>query len=198
LTLPPHIHAQDRDEWHDWLEANHETASEIWVMYLKKGSGQPSIAWADAVEVARCFGWIDGLIKSVDEHRYMQRWTPRRPKSKWSNVNKQIVLRLITAGELRPMGLATVEAAKASGEWDRAYTVQRSTPVPDDLKTKLKANPEAKAQQQRLSRPRWERWVAWLDSAEGVARTRRLNLIVNALEARDYAAVDAKAQPPKA
>jgi uncharacterized protein YdeI (YjbR/CyaY-like superfamily) len=198
LTLPPHIHAQDRDEWHDWLEANHETASEIWVMYLKKGSGQPSIAWADAVEVALCFGWIDGLIKSVDEHRYMQRWTPRRPKSKWSNVNKQIVLRLITAGELRPMGLATVEAAKASGEWDRAYTVQRSTPVPDDLKTKLKANPEAKAQQQRLSRPRWERWVAWLDSAEGVARTRRLNLIVNALEARDYAAVDAKAQPPKA
>jgi uncharacterized protein YdeI (YjbR/CyaY-like superfamily) len=168
LTLPPHIHAQDRDEWHDWLEENHETASEIWVMYLKKGSGQPSIAWADAVEVARCFGWIDGLIKSVDEHRYMQRWTPRRPKSKWSNVNKQIVLRLITAGELRPMGLATVEAAKASGEWDRAYTVQRSTPVPDDLKTKLKANPEAKAQQQRLSRPRWERWVAWLDSAEGV------------------------------
>lgn len=147
MTLPPHIHAQDRDEWHAWLEANHETASEIWVMYWKKGSGQPSIAWDDAVEVALCFGWIDGLIKSVDEHRYMQRWTPRRQKSKWSNV---------------------------------------------------KANPEAKAQQQRLSPSRWERWVAWLDSAEGVARSRRLNLIVEALEARDYAAVDAKAQPPKA
>jgi uncharacterized protein YdeI (YjbR/CyaY-like superfamily) len=127
----------------------------------------------------------------------MQRWTPRRAKSRWSNVNKQIALRLIAAGEMTPMGLATVEAAKASGEWDRAYTVQRPTPVPADLKSKLKSSPEAKEQLRRLSNTRRERWISWLNQAEGPAHTRRLNMIVKALETRDYAPVDARAQPPK-
>jgi uncharacterized protein YdeI (YjbR/CyaY-like superfamily) len=190
---PPHVTAESVEEWRAWLEANHTTASEVWLLYWKKGSGKPSIAWADAVEIALRYGWIDGLIRSVDEQRYLQRWTPRRPKSKWSNVNKQIALRLIEAGEMTPLGLAAVEAAKASGEWERAYTVQRSTPVPEDLRAKLKTSPEAKAQLQRLSRPRWERWVAWLGAAEGAARTRRLNLIVKALETRDNELVDAKA-----
>jgi uncharacterized protein YdeI (YjbR/CyaY-like superfamily) len=194
---PDHITAESAAEWRAWLDANHTTATEVWVLYWKKASGRPSIVWADAVEVALRYGWIDGLIRSVDDHRYMQRWTPRRPKSKWSNVNKQIALRLIEAGKMTPMGLAAVEAARASGEWDRAYTVQRSTPVPDDLKARLKTSPEAKAQQRRLSRPRWERWVAWLGTADGATRTRRLNMIVKALETRDYTAVDAKAQAPK-
>jgi len=144
--------------------------------------------------VALRYGWIDGLIRSIDEHRYMQRWTPRRPKSKWSNVNKQIALRLIAAGEMTPMGLAAVEAGKASGEWDRAYTVQPATPIPDDLKARLKASPEAKAQLERTSRTRWDRWLAWLDGTEGRTRARRLNMIVKALETRDNAAVDAAAQ----
>jgi uncharacterized protein YdeI (YjbR/CyaY-like superfamily) len=196
--LPPHISVESTDDWRGWLDENHTTASEVWLLYWKKGSGKPSIVWADAVEIALRYGWIDGIIRSIDEHRYMQRWTPRRPKSKWSNVNKQTALRLIAAGEMTPMGLATVEAAKASGEWDRAYTVQRSTPVPDDLKAKLKSNPDAKDQFRRVSRTRWERWVAWLNQAEGAARTRRLNMIVKALETRDYAPVDAKAVPAKA
>jgi uncharacterized protein YdeI (YjbR/CyaY-like superfamily) len=194
---PAYITAETAAQWRAWLEANHTTASEVWLMYWKKGSGRASIAWADAVEVALSFGWIDGLIRSLDEHRYLQRWTPRRPKSKWSNVNKQIALRLIADGEMTPMGLATVEAAKTSGEWDRAYTVQRPTPAPDDLKARLKTNPLAKAQRERLSRPRWDRWVAWLDAAEGATRTRRLNLILKALETRDYTAVDAKANPKR-
>lgn len=192
---PAYITAETAAEWRAWLETNHTTESEVWLMYWKKGSGRPSIAWAEAVEVALSFGWIDGLIRSLDEHRYLQRWTPRRPKSKWSNVNKQIALRLIAAGEMAPMGLAAVEAAKASGEWERAYTVQRPLPAPEDLKARLKASPEAKAQQQRLSRTRWDRWVLWLTAVEGATRTRRLNMIVKALETRDYGAVDAKAQP---
>ena len=85
------------------------------------------IDWAQAVEIALRYGWIDGLIRGIDDERYGQRFTPRRPKSKWSKVNKEIALRLIAAGEMRPMGLRAVEAAKASGEWDRAYTVQRPT-----------------------------------------------------------------------
>jgi uncharacterized protein YdeI (YjbR/CyaY-like superfamily) len=194
LSLPPHITAKDREEWNAWLEANHEIASEIWVVYWKKGSGKPSIAWADAVEVALRYGWIDGLVKSIDEGRYMQRWTPRRPRSKWSKVNRDIALRLIEAGEMAPMGLAAVEAGKASGEWDRAYTVQPPTPVPADLKAAVKANPQAKAHLERLGRVRWDRWLAWLDGTEGRTRTRRLNMIVRALESRDYAAADSAAQ----
>jgi uncharacterized protein YdeI (YjbR/CyaY-like superfamily) len=192
--LPPHITVQDAEEWRAWLESNHTTAAEIWVVYWKKASGKPSINWAAAVEVALRFGWIDGLVKSIDEHRYMQRWTPRRPKSKWSNVNKEICLRLIEAGEMTPMGLAAVEAAKASGEWDRAYTVRPATPVPDDLKARVKASPEAKGQLQRLNRTRWDRWLAWLEGTEGRTRARRLNMILKALETRDNAAVDAAAQ----
>jgi uncharacterized protein YdeI (YjbR/CyaY-like superfamily) len=110
------ITARDEAEWTAWLEANHETESEVWLVYWKKASGKESIAWAAAVEVALKFGWIDGVIRRIDDDRYAQRWTPRRPKSKWSLVNKEIVLRHIANGELRPRGLAAVEAAKASGE----------------------------------------------------------------------------------
>jgi uncharacterized protein YdeI (YjbR/CyaY-like superfamily) len=191
------VTARDQAEWTAWLEANHETETEVWLVYWKKGSGKESIAWADAVEVALKFGWIDGVIRTIDEHRYAQRWTPRRPKSKWSLVNKNIALRHIANGEMRPRGLAAVEAGKASGEWERAYTVQPPTPVPDDLKARLKASPAAKENLRRVSRTRWDRWLAWLDGTEGRTRTRRLNMIIRALEAREYAPVDAAAQPKR-
>jgi uncharacterized protein YdeI (YjbR/CyaY-like superfamily) len=191
------ITALDQAEWAAWLEANHETETEVWLVYFKKASGKESIAWAEAVEVALKFGWIDGVIRTIDDQRYAQRWTPRRPKSKWSLVNKEIVLRHIADGELRPRGLAAVEAAKASGEWERAYTVQPPTPIPDDLKARLKASPLAKENQRRVSRTRWDRWLAWLDGSEGRTRSRRLNMIIRALEAREYGPVDAAAQPKR-
>jgi uncharacterized protein YdeI (YjbR/CyaY-like superfamily) len=188
------ITARDQAEWAAWLEEHHETEPEVWLVYWKKASGKESIAWADAVEVALKYGWIDGVIRGIDEHRYAQRWTPRRPKSKWSLVNKEIALRHIENGEMRPRGLAAVEAAKATGEWDRAYTVQPALPVPDDLKARLKASPSAKEQQRRISRTRWDRWLAWLAASEGRTRTRRLNMILNALETKDYEAADAAAK----
>ena len=129
----PELSLRDAAEWAAWLEQHHTTESEVWVVYWKKATGKPSIAWAEAVEVALRFGWIDGIVRTLDEERYMQRWTPRRPKSKWSLVNKNTALRLIAEGQMSPAGLATVEAAKASGEWDRAYTVQKVTPLPPDL-----------------------------------------------------------------
>jgi uncharacterized protein YdeI (YjbR/CyaY-like superfamily) len=190
------ISARDRAEWDAWLAANHATADEVWVVYWKKASGKPSIAWADAVEVALKYGWIDGIVKSIDEHRYKQRWTPRRPRSKWSQVNKETALRLIAAGEMTPMGLAAVEAAKARGEWDRAYKVPPAKPVPDDLKAALKASPTAKANAQRVSRTRWNSWLDWLDAAAGATRTRRRNLILRALEERDWQLVDEKVRRP--
>jgi uncharacterized protein YdeI (YjbR/CyaY-like superfamily) len=186
--------ARDAAEWRAWLDEHHETESEAWLVYWKKGTGRESIAWAQAVEVALAFGWIDGLIQTIDDERYMQRFTPRRPKSKWSKVNKEIALRLIAAGEMRPMGLAAVDAAKACGEWDRAYTVQKPLPAPADLRAAINASPEAKKRRDRLSHTRWDRWVLWLEGTKGRARTRRINAIVKALETRDYEAVDRRAR----
>jgi uncharacterized protein YdeI (YjbR/CyaY-like superfamily) len=185
--------ARNPAEWRAWLDAHHETEREAWLVYWKKGAGRKSIAWAEAVEVALAFGWIDGLVRTIDEERYMQRFTPRRPKSKWSRINKEIALRLIASGEMRPMGLTAVEAAKASGEWDRAYTVQKPLPAPTDLKAAINASPEAKLARDRLSRIRWDSWVLWLDGTEGRTRARRINAIVKALETRDYEPVDRQA-----
>ncbi len=182
------------DDWRAWLDANHESASEIWLVFWKKASGKQVITWAQAVELALRYGWIDGLIQGIDDERYGQRFTPRRPKSKWSKVNKEIALRLIAAGEMTPMGLRAVEAATSSGEWERAYTVQRPLPAPDDLKRALSQSPEAKRARERLSRTRWDRWMTWLAGAEGRTRTRRINTIVNALETGDFTAVDASAK----
>ena len=188
------ITARDQAEWAAWLDANHETEAEVWLVYWKKATGKPSIGWAEAVEVALRYGWIDGLARGLNEERYMQRWTPRRPKSKWSLVNKNIALRLIAEGRMSPAGLATVEAAKASGEWERAYTVQKATPTPPDLRAAINRNPEAKENARRLSRTRHERWLAWLEGTEGATRTRRINRIVRALAERDFAAVDEAAR----
>jgi uncharacterized protein YdeI (YjbR/CyaY-like superfamily) len=189
------ITARDTSDWEAWLDANHETASEVWLVYWKKASGKESIKWAEAVEVALKFGWIDGLVRPIDDHQYAQRWTPRRPRSRWSKVNRELALRHIASGEMRPLGLAAVEAGKASGEWERAYTVAPAKPVPDDLKARLRESPLAKENQRRVSLTRWNRWLAWLGDSEGRARTRRLNMIIRALEERDYTAVDKASQP---
>jgi uncharacterized protein YdeI (YjbR/CyaY-like superfamily) len=194
LPEPEQVFARDAAEWRAWLEEHHTDASEVWLVYFKKATGKESIAWAEAVDVALRYGWIDGLIRGIDDERYMQRFTPRRPKSKWSKVNKERVERMLEAGELTPMGIAAVEAAKASGEWNRAYTVPRPTPPPDDLREAIKRSPEAKRGRDRLSRTRWERWLAWLEKSEGRTRARRINAIVKALETRDNAPVDAQVQ----
>lgn len=188
------LHPRSPDDWSAWLESKHESAAEIWLVFWKKASGKQVITWAQAVEIALRYGWIDGRIQGIDDRRYGQRFTPRRPKSKWSKVNKEIALRLIAADELTPMGLRAVEAAKASGEWERAYTVQRPIPAPDDLKEAIRRNPAAKETRDRVSRTRWDRWMVWLEGTEGRTRARRLNAIMKALETRDYVAVDVAAQ----
>jgi uncharacterized protein YdeI (YjbR/CyaY-like superfamily) len=187
----------DAERFAEWLEEHHEDEPEVWLLFWKKASGRQTVDWAHCVEVALRYGWIDGILRRLDDDRYVQRFTPRRAKSKWSKVNKEIALRLIADGEMRPLGLAAVEAAKASGEWDRAYTVQRPLPAPDDLKAAIKGNAAAKETRDRLSRTRWDRWITWLESSEGRTRTRRLNAIVKALETRDYAPVDKQANPKK-
>ena len=134
-----------RDEWWTWLEAEHATAPGVWMKKAKKASGLPTLSWDDSVDVALCFGWIDGQSKGVDDVWTTQRFTPRRPRSRWSKINRQRVERLIASGEMQPAGLAEVERAKADGRWDAAYDSPRTATVPDDLQIALDADPPAKA-----------------------------------------------------
>jgi|SRR6185503_2713466 len=130
-----------------WLRAHHDTESELWLKIHKKASGLPTVTYAEALDVALCWGWIDGLKKSFDETSFLQRFTPRKGKSVWSQVNRQHVARLTAAGRMTPHGQRHVDAAKADGRWDAAYAPIRSASadsIPADLKKAINANPRAK------------------------------------------------------
>lgn len=129
-------------EFYDWLEKHHATADEIWIKIHKVGSGKPSITPAEAIDAELCWGWVDGIRKGLDKDSFLQRYCPRRPKSVWSQINRDNVERLIKVGLMRPPGLAEVERAKADGRWDAAYSVSR-TEVPEDLLAAIEAEPEA-------------------------------------------------------
>jgi uncharacterized protein YdeI (YjbR/CyaY-like superfamily) len=130
-------------EWEAWLEAEHAGSDGVWIKFAKKGSGVPSVAYPEAVEVALCFGWIDSLTRSLDERFYAQKFTPRRARSKWSRGNRDKVEELTRQGRMRPAGLEQVELAKADGRWDAAYASPASVGVPDDLRAALDASPKA-------------------------------------------------------
>ena len=124
-------------EMEEWLEGNHAGSGGIWLKIAKKGSGIASVTYAEALELALCFGWIDSQKRGLDEQYFLQRFTPRRPGGKWSRINREKAEALIAAGAMRPAGLAEVEAAKADGRWDAAYAGQRAAKVPDDLQREL-------------------------------------------------------------
>lgn len=131
------------EAWEEWLEANHAAAPGLWLKVAKRGSGIPSVSHPEALEAAICFGWIDGQRRALDERFFLQRFTPRGPRSRWSQINRDNATRLIEAGRMRPAGLAQVEAARADGRWDAAYAPQRTATVPDDLRRALDADPAA-------------------------------------------------------
>ena len=120
-----------------WMRKNHAREREVWLRIYKKGSAVPSITIAEALDVALCWGWIDGIRKALDERSYLQRYTPRRAKSIWSQINREHVARLVAAGRMTPHGQRQVDAAKADGRWDAAYAPIRSASratVPADLR----------------------------------------------------------------
>jgi len=130
-----------------WLSANHDRETELWLKIHKKASGKPTVTAPQALDVALCWGWIDGLRKAFDEQSFLQRYSPRGPKSLWSQINRDNVARLIAAGYMTSHGLRHVEAAQADGRWDAAYAPIRSASfagVPDDLRAAIDASPRAR------------------------------------------------------
>jgi uncharacterized protein YdeI (YjbR/CyaY-like superfamily) len=146
VTLPtdlPVLGFADQAAFEAWLEAEGSTAPGVYVKLAKKGAGVPSVTYAELVESCLCFGWIDGRSNRLDEQFYLQRLTPRRPRSVWSQKNVDAVEALTEAGRMRPGGLAAVDAARADGRWERAYAGSATITVPDDLAEALAAEPAA-------------------------------------------------------
>jgi uncharacterized protein YdeI (YjbR/CyaY-like superfamily) len=141
--MPEPIVFDSRADWEAWLERHHVTATEgAWLALAKKGV--EGLKHPEALEAAIAFGWIDGHRKALDEERYLQRFTPRRARSRWSRINRDKALELIECGEMRPAGLLEVQRAQEDGRWDAAYEGQRSAAVPADLQAALDADPAAR------------------------------------------------------
>jgi uncharacterized protein YdeI (YjbR/CyaY-like superfamily) len=138
-----------------WMRAHHARETEIWLRIYKKGAGKPTVSNTEALDVALCWGWIDGIRKRFDDDSFLQRYTPRRARSIWSQINREHVARLTAAGRMQPAGQRQVDAAKADGRWNAAYAPIRSATeatIPDDLRAAIDANPRARNTFQTLGR----------------------------------------------
>ncbi len=149
-NLPVFSFATQQD-WEAWLEEHHADARGIWLKIAKKETGIPSVSYPEALESALCYGWIDGQKASHDEQYWLQKFTPRSPKSIWSKVNCEKATALAASGRMRPAGMRQVELAQADGRWEAAYDSQSKSTIPDDFQRELDANPQAKAFFQTLN-----------------------------------------------
>ena len=135
----------DQAAWESWLAQRHASSPGVWLKIAKKGSGAAGVSYPEALEVALCYGWIDGQKGALDDQYWLQRFTPRKPGSRWSKINTEKTAELIEAGRMRPAGMREVELAREDGRWDAAYAGQRSMAVPEDLERELAGNEAARA-----------------------------------------------------
>jgi uncharacterized protein YdeI (YjbR/CyaY-like superfamily) len=145
MTDYPILLFQDQSSWAEWLEQHHATERGLWLRMFRTASGLRSIMHAEALEVALCYGWIDGQARSYDADSWLQKFTPRGKRSVWSKRNREHIERLSASGRMQPAGLEAVEAAKADGRWERAYDSPGTATVPEDLRIALEEHPDARA-----------------------------------------------------
>lgn len=141
----PILSFESQNAWEAWLDAHHADTPGVWLKIAKKATGTLSVSYAEVLESALCYGWIDGQKASLDDTHWLQKFTPRRAKSAWSRVNCEKATTLIAAGRMQPAGLRQVEQAQADGRWAAAYDSQSTIEVPADLQRELDAHPAAKA-----------------------------------------------------
>jgi uncharacterized protein YdeI (YjbR/CyaY-like superfamily) len=140
----PTLPFESKKKWADWLAKQHDKSSGIWLKIGKKDTGIPSVTYEEALDVALCYGWIDGQKKGFDEKYWLQKFTPRGPKSIWSKINTEKAERLIGSGEIKPAGLKAIELAKQDGRWESAYASQKNISIPEDFQAVLGKNKKAK------------------------------------------------------
>jgi uncharacterized protein YdeI (YjbR/CyaY-like superfamily) len=157
---------QSSVEWRRWLENNHDKENDVWLVHYKKASGKSSISHDSAVEEALCFGWIDGKLKSIDNEKFILRYSPRKPRSVWSEINRKRAERLIALGKMTMAGLKKIEEAKKSGLWDKAYTNRIKERMPPDLNDALSRNRDAWRNFRQFANTYRNMYIGWVTGAK--------------------------------
>ncbi len=160
------LYVKTSDEWKKWLTKNHDKIEEVWLIFYKKETGKPSIEYEAAVEEALCFGWIDSIIKKIDEERYVRKFTPRKDKSVWSESNKKRVKKVVKDGRMTEYGLEKIKAAKKSGKWYEDVRPDISFNMPTDFEKALKQNKKAKENFEKLSPTYRKHYIGWIATAK--------------------------------
>lgn len=177
------VYFKNRQEWRKWLEKNHDKEGEIWLVYYKKHTGKLSVTHEEAVEEALCFGWIDSKVRSIDGEKFMQKYTPRKPNSVWSEINKKAAEKMIREGKITKSGLIKIEEAKKNGMWEAAYTSKRKLPIPQDLKNALMKNKKAWDNFNKFANTYQNMYIGWVTGAKREeTRKRRIKEIVKLVE----------------
>jgi len=173
----------DRDKWREWLSENHAASSGIWMVFYKKATSKPTIPYDAAVEEALCFGWIDSIIKRIDEEKYVRKFTPRKDKSDWSALNKKRVAEMIKAGRMTEAGLAKIRAAKKNGCWNRDGKTPRSLEMPSEFAEALASNKKARENFEKLAPTYRRHYLGWIAAAKrGETIKRRIDESIALLE----------------
>jgi uncharacterized protein YdeI (YjbR/CyaY-like superfamily) len=184
LFLMDFLYTPTRAAWRAWLAENHGTSTGVWFVFFKKATGQPTLTYAEAVEEALCFGWIDSLPRKLDDQRHALKFSPRRPKSVWSKVNKQRIEQLLADGRMTPAGQAKIDAARQDGSWTELDDVEEQR-VPDDLAAALAANPVARQGFEGYPPSLKKPILYWIQSAKRPeTRLARIEKAVAAAEAK--------------
>ncbi|MBN1361111.1 MAG: YdeI/OmpD-associated family protein [Sedimentisphaerales bacterium] len=174
------VYVKTRQQWREWLSRHHEENDGIWLVFYRKDVGKPTLEYDAAVEEALCFGWIDSILKKTDDERYVRKFTPRKPGSRWSALNKRRVERLIAQGLMTPSGLARVNQAKESGAWDRPDI---PSTVPPEFARALAASAKAGAFFDRLAPSHRRQYMGWIATAKRPdTRDRRVKEAIALLE----------------
>jgi uncharacterized protein YdeI (YjbR/CyaY-like superfamily) len=163
--LRPRFTPSSRRSWRAWLESNHDRKAEVWLVFYKRHTGKPTLSYGEAVEEALCFGWIDGVKRSIDDERYTHRFSPRKPSSRWSALNRDRAERMERAGRMTAAGRKAIEAAKRSGTWSgRPPSIDLS--MPPELAARLKVDARAAAYFESLAPSYRQAFVAWINAAK--------------------------------
>ena len=179
------LYCKTIQEWRSWLKENHDRASVIWLIFYKKETRKPSVSYPDALDEALCYGWIDSLIKKFDEEKYARKFTPRKLESKWSDINKAKVEKLIVANRITQWGMAKINAAKENGMWDKPDRLEIGSEIPEELHSALRSEPEAKAFFDALAPSQRKRYIGWIVTAKRPeTKTNRIKKSVKMLKGK--------------
>ena len=184
MEITETTYVKNREEWREWLQKNYDTKSETWLLFYKKHTGKPSISYGHSVEEALCFGWIDSIIKKIDEDKYVRKFTPRKNTSNWSNLNKKRMLKMIKAGRMTEIGLSKIDPSELDEEKImKEEKLKKELKIPEFIEKAFKENEKVWENFNKLAYSHKRNFVNWISSAKREAtRNKRIKEALNMLE----------------